>query len=318
MSDYPQVLVATLGGQPQIITLTLDLLLQANYPISEVFVIHPKAAPQSRLQQSLHRLNAEFNSDYYRQSQRTIHFHSCMLELKNQQPIHDISDDDHADGTLDTIHRLLGDLKRQGFHIHLSVSGGRRMIGLLAVSVASLNFDRHDNIWHIYTPDELQTQLQDGKTMHVPTDAGVKLIKGPFFALGAHFSTTTNSFRSAQEEQRRQMAAQEHARCTEVFNKATPKQREALQALARGLKPQQVADEMSITIVTVNTHKTALLGLCYNAWNIPNNETLRYHDLHTKFAEYFQKDSRSVTDLHEYNMRETSHVFQRFDDALTT
>ncbi len=290
MSDYPHVLVATLGGQPQIVTFTLDLLLQAHYPISEVIVVHPKADPQSRLQQSLYRLYTEFTSDYYQMAQRSIHFHSRVLEI-DHQPIDDISDENHADGTLDTIHRLIGDLKRQGYRIHLSVSGGRRLMGLLAISVASLNFDRHDNIWHIYTPDELQVQVQDGKVMHVPKDAGVKLIKGPFFALGAYVNPSINSFRSAQEEQRRQMDAQEHARCTEVASKATPAQLKVLQAFAKGLRPQQVAGELSIALATVNTHKTALLDHCHNAWNVPGNERLDYHYLRTKFAEYFQKDA---------------------------
>lgn len=43
MSDHPHILVATLGGQPQIVTFTLDLLLQHGFPITDVFVIHPKA-----------------------------------------------------------------------------------------------------------------------------------------------------------------------------------------------------------------------------------------------------------------------------------
>jgi CRISPR-associated protein Csx14 len=55
---YKHTLVATLGGQPQIVTFTLDLLLKRGIPISEVVVVHPAASP--RIQQSLERLNAEF------------------------------------------------------------------------------------------------------------------------------------------------------------------------------------------------------------------------------------------------------------------
>ena len=135
MSENPHILVATLGGQPQVVTFTLDLLLQAGYPISEVIVLHPRATAQSRLQRALHRLQAEFAGDYYQPAQRTIHFHSQILELADQ-PIDDIVDDDHADGTLNTIHHLIGDLKRQGYRIHLSLSGGRRLMSLLAISVA--------------------------------------------------------------------------------------------------------------------------------------------------------------------------------------
>ena len=287
MPENPHILVATLGGQPQVVTFTLDLLLQAGYPISEVIVLHPKATMQSRLQRALHRLHTEFAGDYYQTAQRTIHFHSQILQLASQ-PIDDIVDDEHADGTLNTIHHLIGDLKRQEYRIHLSVSGGRRLMSLLAISVAALNFDRHDHIWHIYTPDSLREQVHEGKIMHVPADAGVKLIKGPFIALGAYIYPQASSFNAAQEGQRSQMDAQEHARCAEVEGNATPAQLKVLHAFARGLRPQQVADELHIALVTVNSHKTALLTLCHNAWNVPDEERLDYHFLRAKFASYFQ------------------------------
>ena len=41
---YTHTLLAPLGGQPQIVTFTLDLLLRRDFPISEVIVIHPHAA----------------------------------------------------------------------------------------------------------------------------------------------------------------------------------------------------------------------------------------------------------------------------------
>ena len=286
MPENPHVLVATLGGQPQVVTFTLDLLLQAGYPISEVIVLHPRAATESHLQSALHRLHAEITGDYYQAAQRTIHFHSQILEL-NGQPIDDIIDDEHADGTLNTIHRLIGDLKRQGYHIHLSLSGGRRLMSLLAISVAALNFDRHDHIWHIYTPDHLKEQVRDGKIMHAPADAGVKLIKGPFIALGAYIYPPERSFNMAQEEQRLQMETQERVRCAEVADKATPAQLKVLRVFARGHRPQQVADELCITLITVNSHKTALLALCHHAWNVPGEERLDYHFLRAKFAGYF-------------------------------
>ena len=287
MSENPHILVATLGGQPQVVTFTLDLLLQAGYPISEVIVLHPRTTAQSRLQSALHRLHAEITGGYYHTAQRTIHFHSQILELAGQ-PIDDIVDDDHADGTLNTIHHLIGDLKRQGHHIHLSISGGRRLMSLLAISVAALNFDRHDHIWHIYTPDHIKEQARDGNIMHVPADAGVKLIKGPFIALGAYIYPPERSFNTAQEEQRLQMEAQERVRCAEVEGNATPAQLKVLHAFAKGLRPQQVADELSITLTTINSHKTALLNLCHNAWNVPDEERLDYHFLRAKFTSYFQ------------------------------
>ncbi|MEO6890506.1 MAG: CRISPR-associated ring nuclease [Ktedonobacteraceae bacterium] len=292
MSLSPHVLVATLGGQPQVVTLTLDLLLRQGYPIRDVFVLHPRASSQPRLQRAFLRLNAEFTSDYYAHAQRTIHFHSRVLELDGK-PIDDITDDSHADGTLNTIHQLIGDLKRQHYHIHLSVSGGRRLISLLAISVAALNFDRSDHIWHIYTPEPLKEQVREGACMHVPPEAGVKLIRGPFIALGAYLSHSGPSFRSTQEEQRLQMEAQERACCADVANKATPAQLKVLAAFARGLRPQQVANDLFITLATVNTHKTVLLTLCHSVWNVPLQERLDYHFLTAKFGSYFPDENYS-------------------------
>ncbi len=293
MSESPHVLVATLGGQPQIVTFTLDLLLEAGYPISEVIVLHPATTTQPRLQRALVCLSAEFTGNGYRETGRPIHFHSRALELHGKL-IDDIRDDEHADGTLNTIHHLIGDLKRQGYRIHLSVSGGRRLMALLAISVAALNFDRHDHIWHIYTPDDLTEQAREGRIMHAPPGSDLKLIKGPFLALGAYIYQSGQSFRTVQEEQRMQMDAQERACCDTVVSKLTPSRRRVLQAFARGLRPQQVAEKLSITITTVNSHKTAILDLCHNAWNIPLQERLDYHFLRAKFAGYFPTDEESV------------------------
>lgn len=289
MSDHPHVLVATLGGQPQIVTFTLDLLLQNDFPINEVIVLHPRAGTSSRLAHALLLLNAEFSSGYYPGAQHPIRFHSYPLELDGQA-IEDITDDAHADGTLDTIHHLLSDLKRRGYHIHLSVSGGRRLMALLAISVAALNFDRHDHIWHLYTPETLRERVDEGRTMHLEANAGSKLIQGPFLSLGAYIANPAHSFRTAQAEQRAQLEAQERARCAEVAQKATAAQSKVLRAFARGLRPQQVAEELCIAIVTVHSHKTALLGYCHAAWNIPDHERLDYHFLVAKFGAYFQSD----------------------------
>lgn len=285
---HSQILVATLGGQPQVVTFTLDLLLQQGFPITRVIVLHPKASASSPLYQALLRLKVEFDGTLYPHAlaPQKIHFRSQMLELDGQ-PIDDIADNAHADGTLDTIHRLLGDLKQQGYRIHLSVSGGRRLMALLAISVAALNFDHHDHIWHLYTPDIIREKAARGKMMHVPADSGVKLIQGRFLSLGAYFYNSALSFRRAQEDQQEQMDAQERVRCAEVVSKATQAQLKVLRAFARGLRPQQVAQELSLAPVTINTHKTVLLNLCHTAWNIPNDERLTYHFLAAKFSNYF-------------------------------
>ncbi len=294
MPDHTHILLATLGGQPQVVTFTLDLLLKEGFPISEVIAIHPKAS-HARLQRSLTRLTNEFTSDYYMSAQRIIHFRSHVLQLDGTA-IDDIIDDTHADGTLDTIHKLIGDLKRQGHRIHLSVTGGRRLMALLAISVASLNFDRHDHIWHIYTPEHIQEQVKDGRVMHVPPDAGVKLIKGQFLSLGAYIYNPSQSFRTAQEKRRFQMDAQEHERCSSVVERITPRELAVLRAFARGLNQQEVAKELAITTKTVDRHKTKLLDICHEVWAIERDARIGYHFLYKTFAPYFDSTEYTSTE----------------------
>jgi CRISPR-associated protein Csx14 len=114
------------------------------------------------------------------------------------------------------------------------------------------------------------------------------LIKGPFIALGAYISSPVRSFNTAQEEHRLQMETQERARCAEVVEQATPAQLKILRAFARELSPRQVAEELQISLNTVNSHNTFLFSYCRKAWSIPEEERLNYIFLRSKFAGYFQ------------------------------
>src|SRR5947207_13667866 len=99
---HKHVLVATLGGQPQIVTLTLDLLLKRGTPISEVIVVHPASSP--RVQQSLDRLRAEFAGDRYACEGRSLPIHfrqQVLMRYDNNVIVEDVVDEATAHGTLD-------------------------------------------------------------------------------------------------------------------------------------------------------------------------------------------------------------------------
>jgi CRISPR-associated protein Csx14 len=291
MSEYTHTLLATLGGQPQVVTFTLDLLLQRQIPISEVIVIHPEAS-EPRLKHSLELLNAEFVGDRYCFANRVIRLRPHVLR-RDEQPIDDIVDDISANGALDTIHGMIRDLKQQHKCIHLSVSGGRRLMSLLAISAALLNFDHTDHIWHIYTPEAIRKQVNEGALMHIPAISGVNLIEMPFAPWGKYFPGLAqqigNSARDLLQSQVAEMDALERERCDKVVKspETTRRELEALQAFARGLTPQEVADALTISIKTVDTYKTHLLYRCHEAWDIEESKQLNYRFLHQKFAPYF-------------------------------
>lgn len=284
--DAAHVLLATLGGQPQVVTFTLDLLLQRNIPIREVIVIHPAAHP--RLQQSIARLNAEFIGDRYtfEGQTRVIHFRQRVLRYY-EQPIDDIVDERTANGALDTIGELIQDLKQRQYTVHFSITGGRRLMTFLSFSAALLHFTPSDQLLHLYTPDEVQERARRGDMMHATAEDGIHLIEVPFArAAQPILSHMLNSSTSAIiDNQNTQRKAEERKRCKQVFDKATPRQREVLQAYASGQDPQQVAEKLSVTLDTINSHNNALLSYCREVW--PDEKVPSYHFIQRKFAEYF-------------------------------
>ena len=305
--EHPHILLATLGGKPEIITFTLDLLLQKHFPISEVIVIHPASHP--RLAQAVERLSAEFVDDHYSfaNEQRIIHFRRYPLRNYGQ-PIDDIVDTESANATLTAMDELIDDLKRRLAVIHFSISGGRRLMSFLSISAALLNFTRRDHLWHICTPEAVKQRVWSHGEMHMRPEDGVQLIEVPLarmaqpflpIALDAlHAHATQPRLEEHQQEgelhgvqriqaENDQIDYERFEKCQQVCHLAKPAQLKVLQALAKGMYPQEVALQLDIQDSTVSNHITKLIRLVRNAWDIAPNRRVDYRTLHTLFEGYF-------------------------------
>lgn len=159
-----QTLIATLGGQPQIITFTLDLLLaEENANIDQVVIVYMASNP--RYKRAYRLLSREFSGDRYRG--KACHLRGIPIRLRDEA-LEDARTPREVDAVWRTFYQLFMDLKSQGKRIHLSLTGGRRIMALLAFSVAMLHFDSADRAWHLYTPDEVVEEAYEGAVMHVP------------------------------------------------------------------------------------------------------------------------------------------------------
>jgi CRISPR-associated protein Csx14 len=76
----------------------------------------------------------------------------------------------------------------------------------------------------------------------------------------------------------------EAAHCAAVWSQLTDRQRDVLRTLAEGLHPQDAAEELCITLKTLDSHKTEILAECRTAWNMPEDTRLTYHFLREKFG----------------------------------
>lgn len=78
----------------------------------------------------------------------------------------------------------------------------------------------------------------------------------------------------------------ERTRCQTVIEALTERQLDVLKAFAAGFAPQQVAEQLNISLNTVNTHKRVIFDLCRNVW--PDQPAIRYHHLREWFGTYFE------------------------------
>lgn len=153
-SSPPEVLIATLGISPQIITITLDLLRAEGHAIGQVVSIYTAAdevqTALARLDDELHRTNGPP--------------HRPVLIAGEQGPVADLHTEEDATALLSTLYREMRMHKQAGRRIHLSISGGRRLMSGYALAVAQLLFDEHDRAWHLFS--DFWEERRDDK-MHV-------------------------------------------------------------------------------------------------------------------------------------------------------
>jgi len=280
------IMLATLGGQPQLVTFALDALLEQGENIGEVIILY-LSEEDSRVNLALSKVAAEFVNDTYAG-------HACRLRpvavRSEEVRLPDIQNEIHANTAWEMLRDLITTLKAEHRQLHLCVSGGRRIMALLLMSAAMLQFDYRDKLWHIYTPRQFLARAKDGAIMHARPENGVRLIQVPLVPLGMHFpalrSLTQAPPTTAFAQPPVWLDEMDRQRCSMVVSELTPRELETLQAFAAGLTPQQVAEKMSITLNTVNTYRRKIFELCRNAW--PEQETIRYHHLPEWFGPYFE------------------------------
>jgi len=292
-------LIATLGGKPQIVTFTLDALLGVGMPIERVLAIH-LSPEDARIQRSINILRHEFGT--FGRYKGQIHFDtftiranpnalvSTLHPLTGGQAVVSVEEVTAADAIWLTAHRLVMALKAEGYRIELCVTGGPRLIGLQAMSAASLLFGSYDRCLHLFTPPGLRAQAGEGELLHAPRDAGIRLVPVPLLPLGM-IAPSLQAAASARPEdvigeQKRVLSAQEAQRCQGVIHSLTHRQRQVLHEFARdGADSQRVADKLYITVNTLNTHKTRIFDECRIAWGLPHAALLTHHFLREKFGD---------------------------------
>lgn len=286
------VLIATLGGQPQVVTFAMDALLEQGEVIDAVYLLH-MSTENPRTHKALATVLREFENGRY--GALPCHVHRVAL-AEGAKPLQDIQSAADAETTWRVIRDLISDLKQKRHLLHICVAGGRRMMALLTMSAAALLCDHQDRLWHMYTPEEVRKRADSGALMHLEADAGMQLIQVPLVPWGSYFPALRALAQTTPEDVRthmRWLSRAEESQCRMVFERLTERQKEVLSLFACGRRPQEVAHDLNIGLATVNSHKTAILAECRVAWNLSEGTRLDYHYLREQFAAFAELEGFS-------------------------
>ncbi len=244
------VLIATLGSQPQIITLALDRLLET-YPITKVNAIHLQSEIFPTVQK---QLSKEFKDNQYNGKLCQIHY---TLVLYNKTPIQVINSLDTLSAVSDRFKQLFYEYKNQGDIIHLCLSGGPRLLGYAALLMAQQTFDAVDHIWHLYSSSEIREKTKNGSQMHSELEhENIKLIDAPFSSI--HLHVENHVFEKSPD----------YKNAKDVWDALSSRPQEVLYYILQNFSDAEIAKSLSIQVKTVQTHKTKIFQECQYAWKL--------------------------------------------------
>ncbi len=246
---FSPVFLATLGAEPQVVTLALQLLVQKGVRIGAVRVIHT-APYDPAIARALGDLKHAFAEPPLNAYPLTFE----PLATPEGLPLSDITTAEEAEATFHAIFSLVRHLKQQGAEIHFCAAGGRKIMALYGLAVAQLLFDGRDGLYLLVSAPEF---LAERRLILRPGDP-VHLLPVPFIpwtsdaALLAdilRYENPLEALRRGGELQRRAERQHKASFCEHVLTRA---EEEAVALLVReGLTNEEIGVRLGRSAKTV-------------------------------------------------------------------
>ncbi|NJL05956.1 MAG: hypothetical protein HC911_13830 [Chloroflexaceae bacterium] len=265
------VCIATLGGQPQVVTLALDRLLAQGYPISELLVLH-LAPSNPRYQRAIQTLAAEFPYDCYVNSlpHQPCRLRPISIKDASGAPLRDLDQPDVIPTVQQFLSSLLSQYRQSHQTLHLCISGGRRLLGYLLLTLAPTLLRSHDHIWQLTSSDAVRDQTRDGAMLHVPTYAEVQLMELPTLYLTAYTGhvARTNGNQDILKSTNEHFSHATFQLCQQVWHRLNDRQRKVLREELNGTPRRVTVAQIGLSLSTVNEYFTTIYDLCEEAWEL--------------------------------------------------
>lgn len=246
----PNVLVATLGSEAQVVSLAWQKLQDEGYVVPEIVVVHT-AGEHEPTRSALARLADFFKP--FDESEVSLRYAVVGEEF----PIIDTVTEEDLEAVFATLYRTVRENKLAGKAVHLCIAGGRKIMSAYGVTVAHLLFDEDDHLWYLLSSGEVLEQ----KRMLALDGDDVNLIPIPVF----HWSLVPPVLTplALAEDPWKALSEQRHLRQRQVYLRKrefvertlTRAEREVVELLVReGLSNEAIAERQHRSVRTVGNH----------------------------------------------------------------
>jgi CRISPR-associated protein Csx14 len=283
MTDH--VLIATLGSEPQVVTLALDLLRQKGHPVIEVIVIHTGG---QEIQLALKQLVNEFAPLTFCQYRPVPVEHGGWV-------VSDFRTEEETAALLRTLYRTVLAEKRTGRRVHLSIAGGRKPMAVYGMVVAQLLFDEDDHLWHLLTED---WRPGDDRVMHARPGDRISLIPIPVLRWSTvspvltELAVREDPWEAIQAQQSLRNADDRQRKRDFIQHTLTPAQRELVRLACKGLDNAALAQQLHKSEKTVANQLTNIYEKLHEWRGFRKDLPVSRAVLIAEFATYFAMEGK--------------------------
>lgn len=280
-----EVLIATLGVNPQIVTISLDLLQHSQgCQIVEVMSIY---TDNDIVKESLAQLEAELHH-IVGPPHRPI-----LITDDTGKAIRDFLTKADATAFLQLLYREVKAYKQAGWRIHLLIAGGRRVMSAYALVVAQLLFDETDRVWHLFS--DFWQEGRDRKMHAEPGDYAhlvpVPVLRWtPMISIAADLALTNDPLQVLNRQE--ELQQREHDLRLRAFLRGlTQAEQRVARLLAAGLDNHAIAARRGASVNTVTKQVSEIYSEWRTFFGLSPNASVRDQVI-AELAGYFTRQGR--------------------------
>ena len=265
----PCILIATLGSEPQVVTATLDILLNQRETISQVIVLHT-VSPGTAIAQAVETLAQAFNQSPYKDK---IPLSLVAITDAQGRSLQDVDTPDAAQAAFRFLYNQVKQIKEMGARLHFSIAGGRKPLALFGMAAAQLLFDNGDRLWYLFSAGDFLSS----KRLHPEPGDAVRLIPIPFIQWSRISPILTgiiqvdDPFQAADLVRRQQLNERMEQMRAFILGSLTSAEQKVVALLVQeGLGDQEIAERLHVSPRTVEQHLRAAYAKAAAHWDLEN------------------------------------------------